>query len=127
MKLYYVVKPVELEGSRECRYYPMYITYHIDKAVKYFNLYSDESLQYIICSKEINKDTNNIYFIEDFGEDGYPNESVNDTFYGLWDYVCNELDEDDYENNYISYDKSKMDGPIVIDLNKVRKWKESLD
>ena len=58
MTIYIVARPYdEIE-----EFIPMYVTTHEDKARKFLNLYSDESIRMVIFSKEWNPDDPNILY-----------------------------------------------------------------
>jgi len=58
MTIYIVARPYdEIE-----EFIPMYVTTHEDKAQAFLKLYSDESIQMVIFSKEWNPDDPNVLF-----------------------------------------------------------------
>ena len=58
MTIYIVARPYDAIEE----FIPMYVTTHEDKARKFLNLYSDESIRMVIFSKEWNPDDPNILY-----------------------------------------------------------------
>ena len=92
MTIYIVARPYdEIE-----EFIPMYVTTHEDKARKFLNLYSDESIRMIIFSKEWNPDDPNILY--NYLDDLTYKQDFTDknTLYGKYK-ECLNLDEEEAE------------------------------
>lgn len=102
MKLYIVAKPfVEIE-----QFLPVYITTHKDKAQAFWHLYTDESINLIIFSKEWTPEDNNIVFAYwDYDtQEGYGVEDKNTLFKKYKEWMI--MDEEE-SNLYIQGDPNE--------------------
>ena len=93
MTIYIVARPYdEIE-----EFITMYVTTHEDKARKFLSLYSDESVQMVIFSKEWNPDDPNIIFNYLDGDLTYKqNLTKKNTLYGKYKEWL-DLDEEESE------------------------------
>jgi len=91
MTIYIVARPYdEIE-----EFIPMYVTTHEDKARTFLKLYSDESIQMVIFSKEWNPDDPNILFNYLDGDLTYKQDMTDkNTLYGKYQEWL-DLDEDE--------------------------------
>lgn len=91
MKLYIVAKPFD----EIKQFLPVYITTHKDKAQTFWHLYTDESINLIIFSKEWEPSDNNIIFAywDEHCEEGYGCEEHNTLFGKYKEWI--EMDEDE--------------------------------
>ena len=116
MTIYIVARPYdEIE-----EFIPMYVTTHEDKARKFLSLYSDESVQMVIFSKEWNPDDPNIIFNHLDGDLTYKqNLTEKNTLYGKYKEWL-DLDEEESEKYMFGDPAIKRDHNGML---KVKIWK----